>query len=135
MAREIDPLNAERLKVLADGLAHQFDHGDNEDLHITTEDIVLQCAQDVINRFGGYHELTLADDPDFLEAIELVLLRAYVTYQADAPATHEPGPCKHRMFDRCPGCDAELYGPGVWGFSHGKYPHSCGYTATPEVIT
>jgi hypothetical protein len=52
-------------------MMHQFDEDENADLKIDTDDMVLQAAVRIINRFGGWDELTLADDPHFLEAIEI----------------------------------------------------------------
>lgn len=41
--------------------------------------------------------------------------------------------CEHRMFPRCPFCNQEQYGPGVFAFSHAIAPcWSCGERVTPE---
>lgn len=44
-------------------------------------------------------------------------------------------PCVHTMVTRCPGCRREVWGPGVWVFSHGQGACGCGYTVTPRERT
>ena len=68
------PLTLEqRLVVLKDAMEHQYDHDGNAKLKIDSDDSVLQAAVQVINFWGGYHEISLSSNEDFLMLIDMVI--------------------------------------------------------------
>jgi hypothetical protein len=63
---------SERIAIFQEALDHQFDSDDSAKLDIKSNDPLLKAAQNVVNKFSAYNEISISPDTEFFEFLEIV---------------------------------------------------------------